>query len=100
MWDTLLLPLLEIQRRGIDAVAQPRRLGAVIEHVPQMRAAARADDFDSEELAPALLRHVLLRDGRGEAGPTGARIELGVRDEEIVPAAALPIVPFGRSNCG
>src|SRR5436853_4588134 len=82
-----LLPLLEIQRSGVDAVPEPRRLRSVVEHVPQVRAAARADHLDAEELAPTLLGHVLLRDGRREAGPSGARVELGAGGEEIVAAA-------------
>src|SRR4051812_17236753 len=40
------LPLrLEVERRGVDAVAQPRRVGAVVEDVAEVRRALRAVDF-------------------------------------------------------
>jgi len=54
------------QRRGIDAVAQPRRIGAIIEHVPEVRIAARAERLRA---AHAMTRvRPLQRDRRIVAG--------------------------------
>ena len=42
---SVLLPALEVERRGVDAEAQARRRGAVGEHVAEVRAAVAAHDL-------------------------------------------------------
>src|ERR1700730_790172 len=79
----------ETQRCLVNAVTQVGGLRAVVEHVPEMRVAAR-----TMHLRP-LQKHahigarpdVLFREGRPEAGPAGARIKLGVGAEHRVFAA-------------
>ena len=39
--------LYEFKRRRIHAVTQPGRLGAIVEHVPKMRAAPGARDLSA-----------------------------------------------------
>ena len=78
----------ELQRDAVHAVAQAGRLGAVVEHVAQMPAAAPAVHLGA--------RHEeALVDGRAdgvverlvEARPAGAAVELGGRGEEREVAA-------------
>jgi peptide-methionine (R)-S-oxide reductase len=63
----------ERQRHRIHAVAQTRRLRAVVENMPQMRIAARADYFGAyhEQRAVLVFGDVLARDRLPKAGPTG-----------------------------
>src|SRR5262245_7897340 len=57
-----------------------------------MRSAPAAVDLRPQERTPALRPvHVFLRDGRPEAGPARARIELLVRSEQIGAAGDAPI---------
>src|SRR5690606_33934982 len=71
----------EAQRRGIHAVTQSGRLGAVVEHVAQVRIATCTCDLgaDHAEAEVAALAHVFGGDWLPEAGPAGARFELGGR---------------------
>ena len=75
---------LELQRRGVDAVAEPRGLGPVLEDVAEVAVAGGAPHLGARhEEAPVGLRvHRAGVDRLPEAGPPGARIELGARREE------------------
>src|SRR5689334_20135392 len=77
-----LLHAFEPEGGRVHAVTEPGGLGAVVEHVAEVAAAARAPHFVA--LAVTILAH---RDMRGgdrlvEAGPAGARLELGLGAEE------------------
>src|SRR5450755_4169823 len=86
-------PRLEIERRGVHAVAQPRRLGAVVEDVAEVRAAAAAEDLGArgEEAAVLFRLDARLRQRRPEARPTRPRIELGLRAKQGMAARAADI---------
>src|SRR5262245_60781004 len=78
----------EFQGDTVDAIAEPRRLGAVIEHVAEMAAAAAAMHLlahHAEGEIGVLLHRVL--DRRIEARPASAAIELGLGGEERQVAA-------------
>src|SRR3974390_2604888 len=71
------------QRRFIDAVAQIRRLGAVVKHVAEVRVASDAvylGAFFRQRKIGARL-NVLLGDRRPKARPAGFGIKFGVRAE-------------------
>src|SRR5262245_17944745 len=78
----------EHQREPVDAVAQPRRLGAVVEHVAEVAAAPPAKDrlADHAERGVALGQHGAVQ-GIPETRPAGAALELRRGGEEIEPAA-------------
>ena len=84
-----LLNLLEIQRRRVHAVALLGRLGAVVEDVAQVRIALAAQHLHAPHAVAGVRLHpdVFRRYGRPEAGPSGARIVLGVRMEQRRAAA-------------
>src|SRR3954468_11234975 len=73
-----------------------RRAGAVLEDMPQMRAALFAHHLGSPhaECAVGFSLHVFLGDRRPEAGPSRARLELGVRAEQGVRAAHAEVRPL------
>src|SRR5258708_36675880 len=66
------------ERRRVDAVAQAGRLGPVVEHVPQMGAAAVTHHLGPvNEVAEVVHRLDRLERNRpDETGPAGAGIEL------------------------
>ena len=68
----------EIQRRRVDAVAQPGRPRPVGEQVAEVGVAARAQHLGAAHAVRFVdpLRHRRLVDRRMEAGPAGSRIEL------------------------
>src|SRR6266851_6639552 len=70
---------LQLQRRRIDAVAQSGRAGAVLEHMPEMAVALRAQHFGPDHAMAdvALLVDVALQRRLGKARPAAAGIELG-----------------------
>src|SRR2546422_4071792 len=75
----------EFDRGGVDAVAQARRLGAVVEDVAQVPAAVRArhlGPLHEERPVGRLLDRRALR-GCVEARPSAVRVELGVRLEQL-----------------
>src|SRR4028118_2147689 len=82
----LLRFLVQLQRRRVDAVAQPGRAGAVVEHVAQVRAAAAAPDFGADGVVAGVdLRLPPLRGGGGvEAGPAAVCVELGLGAEQLL----------------
>src|SRR4051812_6898858 len=86
---------LEVERRGVHAVPQPRRLGPVVEDVSEVRAAALAEDLRArhEEAAILVGHHALLGGGRPEARPSRSRIEFRLRLEELVAARRAEVVP-------
>src|SRR5512144_1015751 len=81
-------PRAEVERRGVHAVPQARRLRTVLEHVAEVRAAAPALDLGARhEEARVLPRlHAPGRGRRGEARPAGAGLELRLRLEQRVAA--------------
>src|ERR671931_1644036 len=89
--DLRLRPL-ELQRAGVDAVPEARGGRAILEHVAQVTPAPLAGDLGSDHppAAVGVQLHVLSVHGLGEAGPPRARIELGVRTEQLRPAAGAP----------
>jgi hypothetical protein len=85
---------LERQRARVDAVPVPGRRGPVVEDVPEVTAAAPADDFRApHEQAVVRPQFHRLCDGRlVEARPSRARLELRVRCEQLASAACAPVV--------
>src|SRR5689334_17783831 len=80
---------LEIQRAGVDAVAQTCRFGAVGKHVAEMAAAARAENLGAvhsvRRVEPRL--DAVQRGRLEEARPAGAGVEFRVGAEELGAAA-------------
>src|SRR6185503_4253437 len=83
----------ERQRHRVDAVAKPGGFGAIVEHVAQVAAAARALDLDAHHVVGdvAHLGHHALERWSPETRPARARVELGVRAEQLEPAARAAI---------
>src|SRR5579864_3284501 len=84
----ILLGRLELERDGVHAVPQAGWPGTVVEDVAQMAAAARAEHL-GPGVAEAVVftgRYVILRNGRPEARPPCAGIELGVGAKQLVAA--------------
>src|SRR3989475_4680268 len=100
----------EFERRGVDAVPQPRRPRPVIEHVSQVGTAVGTFDLRAaHEQAPILLlANISFLNGRPETRPAGPRVELGPRREEFGPAddaqihARVVVVPIfaGEGSLG
>src|SRR5438874_3003377 len=74
---------MKYQGVAVHAVAQPGRLRPVVEHVPEMAAAAAAVDFGPQHaegpifgLADGVVERLV------EARPAGAALELGLRGEQ------------------
>src|SRR5229473_7628841 len=84
---------LQLQRRRIDAVAQSGRAGSVLEHVPEMAVALRAQHFGPDHAVAdvTLLVDMALHRGLRKARPAAAGIELGVGFEQRLPAAGAGI---------
>src|SRR5438309_8176813 len=78
----------ELEGRGVDAIPEPGRLGAVVEHVSQVRTAVRALDLGPphEQAAIFFVPHAPFLGGRPEARPARPGIELGLRGKELSPA--------------
>src|SRR4029077_15384214 len=79
-----LLILLKLERAAVEAVAQARRIRAVVEHVPEVTAAAGAADLGAGHSVGGVGEHLyVLGQGRlVEARPAGARLELRVGAEQ------------------
>src|ERR1700760_3559184 len=96
---------LEGQRGRVDAVAVPGRARAVTKDVAQVPATAAAADLGAAH-EHAVVRTQLDRvvgSGLEEARPAGTGVELGVRLEQLVPAAcalvgAVLLVPEQRAG--
>src|SRR5258708_20557016 len=80
---------LQLQRRRIDAVAQSGRTGSVLEHVPEMAVAFRAQHFGPDHAMAdvTFLVDMALGGGLRKARPAAAGIELGVGFEQRLTAA-------------
>ncbi len=82
--DHVPLLLLKIQRSGINAIAQARRRGAIVEDVAEMRAAIGAGHFRAWHPTGAI--GMLLDLGicfrRVKAGPSAACVEFRIAFEE------------------
>src|SRR3954451_3834806 len=76
----LLVAGVEVQRAGVDAPALTAGARAVVEHVPQVPAAAGADDLGARHEMRAVLTGLdRLGEHRvGEARPSGTGLELRV----------------------
>src|SRR5438874_10721426 len=87
----------ELDRRRVDAVAQPGRRRAVVEDVAEVAAALGAGDLGADHEKAAVL--VLLDRGAlrrlVEAGPAAVGVELGRRREQLGPAARAPVGALG-----
>src|SRR5688572_31630862 len=100
--------LVELERGGIDAIAQARGRGAVLEHVPEMRATMAAYHFGAPhgQRRIVLGRNVVARSGPREARPSGAGVELVIRAEELgvttyaAVDALVVIIPVGAGERG
>src|SRR5262249_49017510 len=90
---TRLLVFLELQRRGVHAVALAGRLGAVIEDVAQMAATAFTEDFVArhEEATVCFSCDAVFRKGLPKARPARTGIKLRLRVEKRVAAAGTEI---------
>ena len=80
--------LVELERRGIDAVAMGAGAGAVVETMAEVRVAAAAANLRPDH-AVALVDlgvHVQFVGGLAEAGPAAAGIELRSRLEQCLTA--------------
>ena len=88
-----MLLLFELQRCGIDAIAQAGRFGAVLEDVPEMGAAAGAMDLGAarEQAIVFFGADVIFDDRLKEARPAGAGIKLGVGTEQVKITGDAPI---------
>src|SRR5215211_474503 len=103
MGAPLLLGLVQVQRTGIEAVALAGGLGAVVEDVAQVAAAAGADDLRAlhEEASVGSQLHRVRLGRLPERGPAGAGVELCVGAEQLLAAGAaavdavLVVVPVG-----
>src|SRR3990172_22575 len=102
-----LLRLVELERSGIDAVAQIRRRRTVLKEMAQVGVSFAAENFGAphEQAVVRFGFDLVLSNRRPEARPAGARIELGVGTEQLVAAAgaaihslivAIPVLPGKR----
>jgi two-component system, NarL family, response regulator LiaR len=92
-----LLLLIQRQRAAVDAVALAALVsGAVVEDVPEVGVAVFADDLRTahEEAVVGPQLDVLEVGRLGEAGPAGARVELGVGGEELGAATDAAVHPL------
>ena len=83
----------ELKRARVDAVALAARSGAVVEDVAEVRPAPPARDLRADhEVAPVAVELDVLGVHRvGEARPSGAGVELGVRREELGAASGADV---------
>ena len=95
----------EIQRDGIDAVAQPRGRRAVGEDVALVAVAAGTAHFGADHAVAVVLDELQVRlvVGRGEAGPAGAGLEFRAganrgRVAVVVPAVTSKSSPFTSAS--
>src|ERR1039457_6990039 len=91
------LALHEVERGRVHAVAQAGGLGAVIEEVAQVRVTLDAPHLRAlhADAAVGVDLDVLFGNGRPEAGPAGARVELSLRAEQGILAAHATENPLG-----
>src|SRR5882757_10169343 len=84
---------LQLQRRRIDAVAQARRAGAVVEDVAEMAAAFRAQHLGADHAVAdvALLVDMAVDCRRRKTRPAAAGIEFWVGFEQRLAAAGAGI---------
>src|SRR5262245_5252026 len=84
---------LQLQRRGVDAVAQAGRAGAVVEDMAEMAVAFRAQHFGADHAVTdiPLLVDMAFDRGLGKARPATAGVELGVGLEQGLAAASAGI---------
>ncbi|KXK56321.1 MAG: hypothetical protein UZ07_CHB004001493 [Chlorobi bacterium OLB7] len=82
----------EFERGGVDAVAKPCGLGAVVEDVAQVAAAARAHHFGADHAVAAVgvIGNGRRRDWLIETWPPRSGVELGRAAEQLQPAPRAP----------
>src|SRR6516225_285393 len=87
------LARLQLQRRRVDAIAQPRRARAVVEDMAEVARAVRAQDFGPHHAVTmvGLFVDMTLHRWLREARPAAAGIELGVGLEQRLPATGADI---------
>src|SRR3954470_13128091 len=83
------LLLVELERCRVDAITQARRRRTVLEHMPQVRAAAFAYCFGAAHAEAIVVFRLDVCANRRlpEARPAGSRIEFMVRLEKLGTAA-------------
>src|SRR5215813_8615138 len=84
---------IELQRSGIDTIAEMSRLRSVIEDVTEMRAAFAARDFNSPHHEAIIVFgfDIFFGNGSPKARPAGAGIELGIGREKLIATAGASI---------
>ena len=103
----LLRALFELQGDAIQAIAEARWFGTVIEDVTEVRAAARANNFVAFHSQAGVVRGGNERrdEWLRETGPTGARLKFGVAGKQRRVAAdtaehAAPMFARERRSAG
>ena len=88
---------LKAKRQGVDAVARSLFAGSIVEHVPEMRIAARAANLGAQHSVTTILQQAdarqLLR--AGKTRPPAMRFEFRVGGEERGTAAAAEVASIG-----
>src|ERR1041385_7990526 len=76
---------IELQRSGIDTVAEMSRLRSIIKDVSKMSATFAARDFGSPHHEAVILFNfdIFFGNGSPKAWPAGAGIELGIGREKL-----------------
>src|SRR5438093_12599305 len=79
----------ELEGRGVDAIPEPGRLGAVVEHVSQVRTAVRTLDLGPahEQAAIFFVPNASFLECCPETAPACTRVELRLPREEPLPFA-------------
>src|SRR5262245_54706952 len=87
----------KVERQAVHAVPLAGRRRTVGEQVPQVRSTAPAAHLGADHAVAAILDQVdgVGRLGLEEAGPSAARLELGVRVEQFGPARRAVIRAIG-----
>src|SRR2546423_2902319 len=95
--DRASLGPVQLERAGVDAVALAGGLGAVVEHVAQVRTARGAGRLDAvHEVAEVVVELHGVRRGRiPEARPSRPRLELRVGAEQLRPARPASVHALG-----
>src|SRR5690242_5176640 len=97
---------LEVHRRAVHAIAIPRRLRPIGEHVAKMAAALAAMHFGAAHEEAAILGGAYRAVQRlVEAGPTSATFEFCIRSKQLLPAAgadefAVALLGIQRTGAG
>lgn len=92
--SVFLLLLLEIQRSGVDAVAQSGRVWAIFKHMTQVRVASRAVHFIAHHPKAAIYRFLyMIADVIEITRPASAAFKLGAAVKQLQSTANAGIDP-------